>query len=199
MNYTNNKTVSNWPNVVMVVGGVLMATLWLLYINLHGPTSFDQNGRFLGGGPLFWGMMMNAPASILFALGLVGNYRLLTKDAGRLAQVGLVLALLGLVIPAVIDFVMVAIGPPLLMPLTIIGLILVAVANRQNRTLPKIAQRTLLGLGILLLLALPMFLIPLDIFDQIEGYRIYGILAHLLFGAGWVLLGVSLMRWQEAK
>ena len=195
----NEKTASNWPNVVMITGGLLMAILWPLYINLHGPTSYDQGGQFLGSGPLFWGMMMNAPASILFSLGLLGHYWLLTKDAGRMARIGIVLALLGLVIPAVVDFVTVAIGPPLLMPLTILGLILVAAANRKNAGLPKFAQRTLLGLGILLLLAFPMFLIPLDIFDEIEGYRIYGILAHLLFGAGWVLLGGSLMTMKQAK
>ncbi len=176
-----------------------MATLWLLYINLHGPTYYNQDGRFWGGGPLFWGMMMNAPASVLISLGLVGHFLLLTKDGGRMARIGLVLALIGLVIPALVDFVTVGIGPPLLMPLTIIGLISLAAANWKNAGLPKAARRTLLGLGILLLLTFPMFLIPLDIFDQIEGYRIYGILAHLLFGAGWVLLGGSLMTIKRAK
>lgn len=65
--------------------------------------------------------------------------------------------------------------------------------------LPKAAQRTLLGLGILLGLAFPMFLIPLEIFDQIEGYRIYGILAHLFFGVGWVVLGFRLMKMSPAQ
>jgi hypothetical protein len=192
----NNKDVatSNWPSMAFILGGVLMAGLWPLYITLHGPTSYDQDGRFLGGGPLFWGMMMSAPASILFSLGLIGHYRLLTKEAGRMARIGIVLALIGLVIPALVDFVTVAIGPPLLMPLTIIGLILVAIANRENSTLPKMAQRTLLVLGVLWLLALPMFLIPQNAFNQIEGYRIYGILAHLFFGAGWVVVGVSLRK-----
>ena len=199
MKNNNNTTTSNWPNVVMIAGGLLMAILWPLYITLHGPTSYDQDGRFLGGGVLFWGMMMNAPASVLFPLGLAGHYRLLTKDTRRMAKIGIVLAMIGLVIPAGIDFVMVAIGPPLLMPLTTIGLILVAVANRKNAMLPKVAQHTLLGLGILLGLALPMFLIPLAIFDQIEGYRIYGILAHLLFGVGWVVLGFSLMKMNHAQ
>lgn len=197
----NNKdaAVSKWPSTAFILGGVLMAVLWPLYITLHGPTSYDQDGRFLGGGPLFWGMMMNAPASILYSLGLVGHYRLLTKDGSRMARIGIVLALIGLVIPAIVDFVMVAIGPPLLMPLTIIGLILVAIANRKNPALPKIAQRTLLVLGILWLLAFPMFLIPQNVFNQIEGYRIYGILAHMLFGAGWVVLGISLRKMKQAE
>ena len=197
----NNKgaAVSNWPSTAFILGGVLMAVLWPLYITLHGPTSYDQDGRFLGGGPLFWGMMMSAPASILFSVGLVGFYRLLTKDGGWMARIGIVLALIGLVIPAIVDFVMVAIGPPLLMPLTIIGLILVAIANRKNPALPKIAQWTLLVLGILWLLAFPMFLIPQNVFNQIEGYRIYGFLAHLLFGAGWVVLGISLRKMKLAE
>jgi len=197
----NNKgaAVSKWPSTAFILGGVLMAVLWPLYITLHGPTSYDQDGRFLGGGPLFWGMMMSAPASILYSLGLVGYYRLLTKDGGRMARIGTVLALIGLVIPAIVDFVMVAIGPPLLMPLTIIGLILVAIANRKNPALPKIAQWTLLIIGILWLLAFSMFLIPQNVFNQIEGYRIYGILAHLLFGAGWVVLGISLRKMKQAE
>lgn len=197
----NNKgaAVSKWPSTAFILGGVLMAVLWPLYITLHGPTSYDQDGRFLGGGPLFWGMMMSAPASILYSLGLVGYYRLLTKDGGRMARIGTVLALIGLVIPAIVDFVMVAIGPPLLMPLTIIGLILVAIANRKNPALPKIAQWTLLVLGILWLLAFLMFLVPQNVFNQIEGYRIYGFLAHLLFGAGWVVLGISLRKMKQAE
>lgn len=199
MENNNSTDFSNWPNMVLIAGGLLMAVLWPLYITLHGPTSYDQNGSFLGGGVLFWGMMMNAPASVLFALGLVGSYRLLTTDGGRMAKLGMVLALIGLVIPALVDFAIVAIGPPLLMPLTSIGLVLVAAANRKNPALPKTAQRTLLGLGILLLLAFPMFLIPLDVFDQIEGYRIYGILAHLLFGVGWAFLGFNLMKMNQAE
>ena len=197
----NNKgaAVSKWPSTAFILGGVLMAVLWPLYITLHGPTSYDQDGRFLGGGPLFWGMMMSAPASTLYSLGLVGYYRLLTKDGGRMARIGTVLALIGLVIPAIVDFVMVAIGPPLLMPLTIIGLILVAIANRKNPALPKIAQWTLLVLGILWLLAFPMFLIPQNVFNQIECYRIYGILAHLLLGAGWFVLGISLRKIKQAE
>lgn len=199
MENNNNSTASKLPSLAMILGGVLMAALWPLYITLHGPTSYDQDGSFLGGGVLFWGMMMNAPASMLFSLGLAGHYRLLTKDAGRMAKIGMVLALIGLVIPALVDFATVAIGPPLLMPLTIIGLILLAAANRRNPALPQVARRILLGLGILLGLAFPLFLIPLEIFDQFDGYRIYGSLAHLLFGIGWVWLGATLMKMNQAE
>jgi len=83
--------------------------------------------------------------------------------------------------------------------LTTIGLILVAIANRKNPALPKIAQRTLLVLGILWLLAFPMSLIPQNVFNQIEGYRINDILAHLLFGAGWVVLGISRRKMKQAE
>lgn len=178
----------------MILGGLLMASLWPLYITLHGPTSYDEAGRFLGRGPLFWGMMMNAPASCLFSLGLIGHYRLLAKDVSRMAQIGMVLILIGLVIPALVDFAMVAIGPPLLMPLATIGFLMMATANRNNSALSKTAQRILFGLGILWLLAFPLFLIPQDIFNQIKGYAIYGTLAHLLFGVGWVGLGLSLQK-----
>lgn len=61
----------NWPELLMIIGGWLMAVLWPLFTILHGPTSFNQDRHFLGRDPLFWGMLMSAPASLMIAFGLI--------------------------------------------------------------------------------------------------------------------------------
>jgi len=43
-------------------------------------------------------------------------------------------------------------------------------------------------------MAFALALIPLEVSDQIGGYRIYGLFAHFLTGIGWVALGVSFGR-----
>jgi len=191
MQKKNILSVSNWPNLVIIIGGLLMAVLWLLFTKLHGPTSFNRDGHWLGGDPLFWGMMMSAPASILISLGLVGHYRLLAGDVNRMARIGFVLTIIGLVIPALVDFATISLGPPLLLPLLAIGLIMLGSAHREPGNLSQIGQRILLFLGILLAVAFLSFFIPTDVLDQYNGYRIYGILVNFLFGVGWVVFGAS--------
>ena len=46
-----------------------MIPMWVRYTTLHGPTSFDEDGHWLGQGPGFWGSMM-ATAMLLIVLGL---------------------------------------------------------------------------------------------------------------------------------
>jgi hypothetical protein len=40
-------------------------------------------------------------------------------------------------------------------------------------------------------------LTPLDVFDRVGGYRIYGVMAHLLAGLGWALIGLVVLRRAE--
>ena len=81
-------------------------------------------------GTLFWGSMMEGPAGALIALGLAGSYALLAADAHRTARVGLALAIIGALIPALVDMAIVAVMPPLLAPVLGIGVILISVGNR---------------------------------------------------------------------
>jgi hypothetical protein len=48
-------------------------------------------------------------------------------------------------------------------------------------------------------LAVLSFLIPLEVLDRYDGYRLYGILTNLLFGLGWVVFGLSLWRDNRKK
>lgn len=182
-----------WPGLAMVVAGSLMIVLWPVFTTLHGPTSFNEDGHLLGMDSLFWGAMMEGPAGLLIALGLAGSYRLLTDGAGRTVRVGFALSMIGLVLPALVNLAILAVMPPLLAPLLGIGLILMAVGNRSSN-LGRSSRLLLSGLGIVQLLAFSWALaLPLDVHDRIYGYRIYGAVATVLYGVGWIAFALSLM------
>jgi len=46
-------------------------------------------------------------------------------------------------------------------------------------------------LGVLLVIAFAWALEPFKVSDQVDGYRLYGLLAHFVAGIGWILLGIS--------
>jgi hypothetical protein len=188
----------HWPNLVMIIGGLLMAVLWPLYISLHGPTSFSLNGHWLGQGPEFWGSIMEGPASLLIALGLFGHYSLLAGRADRKARVGFVLIMIGLVVTAVADLAILAIVPPFLSPLVAIGLILVVLSRRANPSFPKPSQYAFWTMSVLLLFSFFWtLLLPMDVFDRMNGYVVFGITANLLFGVGWIVFAASLWRKEQ--
>lgn len=168
-----------------------MVPLWVRYTSLHGPTSFDEDGHWLGQGPGFWGSMM-APASLLIVLGVYGHRTLLAGRGGRIARIGFWLTMIGLGVPAVADLAIREVFPPLLMPLAAVGLIFLAAADRRDPYLPTTCQVALLAMGILLGAAFLMNAVPLETLDTFQWYRLYGILSNVLFGSGWVVFGASL-------
>ena len=177
----------------MISGGALNMGLWPIYTSLHGPTSVDEQGELLGRGTEFWGSMMEGPSGLLIALGLVGSHTLLTGHAGRMARVGFVLAMIGALIPALVNTAILAVMPPLLAPVFGVGVILIAVANRTTSSLTRFSRLVLIALGMVLIFSfLWTLLVRPDVMDQIDGYRIYGVVADVLFGAGWILFGTSL-------
>jgi len=144
--------------------------------------------------------MMESPASLLIALGLFGHYSLLAGHADRKARVGFVLIMIGLIVTALVELAILAIAPPMLSPLVAIGLILVALSHRENPSFPKSGQYTLLGMSVLLLLSFFWtLLLPKDVFDRTNGYVVFGVMANLLFGVGWIVFGVSLWRREQAS
>jgi len=171
-----------------------MVLMWARFTTLHGPTSFNEDGHWLGGSSIFWGGMMSV-ASLLIVLGLYGHRILLAGRGGRLARIGYWLAMIGLGVPAVVELAVRAAMPPILMPLAAAGLILLATAHRLDPSLPTASRVALLAIGILLGVAFLMVVaIPLETFDSIQGYRLYGVLSNVFFGLGWMMFGVSLAR-----
>ncbi len=186
----------SWPNLLLIVGGLLMAPLWVRFTTLHGPTSFNEDGQWLGQDAIFWGGMMGI-ASLLIVSGVYGHRALL--EAGRSARIGFWLALVGLGIPALADIALRAAVPPLLMPLEATGLIVLAAAHRHDPNLPTTCRVALLVMGLLLSAAFLMNLVPQETLDRFQWYRLYGLLSNVLFGLGWVVFGASLTWKQRAR
>lgn len=182
---------SRWPSLAMIVGGAVMIAIWPVFTTLHGPTSVNAGGEFLGFDPEFWSAMMEGPSLLLMAAGLFGSRRRFTDNASRGARIGLVLSLIGLVVPAIANLVVLAVWPPLLAPLLGAGLIMIARGQRGDPTTSGFAQRVLVLMGVTQIFGFFWFLLVRpDVLDQIGGYRIYGVVANVLFGLGWLLLGV---------
>ena len=188
----------SWPNVALSAGGLLMVPMWVRYTSLHGPTSFDEDGHWLGQGPGFWGSMM-APAMLLIVLGVYGQRALLVGRSRRIARLGYWLTVIGLGVPAVLDLSVREVVPPFLMPLAALGLILLAAAHRHDPALPIACRVALFAMGILLSAAFLMNAIPLETLDTFQWYRLYGIQSNVLFGLGWVIFGASLARSSAAE
>ena len=125
-----------WAGIAFIAGGLLMAGLWVIYTSVHGPTSYDETQAVLGRSTLFWGMLLSAPPSLLVALGLALLYPLLARGARRMAKIGYILSLAALTIPALIDLIIRALGPPFFVPLLGIGLILLGLGSRSNTRSP---------------------------------------------------------------
>jgi hypothetical protein len=41
-------------------------------------------------------------------------------------------------------------------------------------------------------------LLSQEVFDQMNGYVVFGVTANFLFGVGWIVFGVSLWRKEQA-
>jgi hypothetical protein len=171
-----------------------MAAQWIIYTNAHGPTSYDETRPVLGRTTLFWGMLLSAPPNLLVALGLIFLYPVLAQGASRMARIGYILTLIGLLVPAGIDLIIGAIGPPFFVPVLGSGLILLALGSWHNPSMKRQSLSLILLIGVFQVLAFALALIPLEITDPFGGYRVYGILAHLLTGIGWIALRVGMWK-----
>ncbi|TAK11741.1 MAG: hypothetical protein EPO32_10760 [Anaerolineae bacterium] len=193
----NPLQIKRLGSLALLLGGLWMAVVWLIYINAHGPTSYDELNTQFGRSTLFWGMMLGGPPNLLLALGLILLKPQLIRPGKGRARAGYFLTLFGLVVPAVIDLAIRAIGPPFFLPILAIGLILLARGGAGN-LLQGLDARLLLINGLCLLASMTLWLIPLDLFDQIEGYRIYGVLAHFIPGLVWAWLGLRFLQEKAA-
>lgn len=183
-----------WAGLALVAGGLIHVALWPIFTNLHGPTSFNRDDELLGGDALLWGALMEGPSGLLIAAGLAGAYPLLVAQGGRMARIGFWMAVVGLVVPSVASILIRGAVPPLLAPVVGVGLFLMAYANRAVPSVSSL-QRVLLGVvgGAQIFAFLWALAVRPDLIDRIDGYRIYGLVANVLFGLGWIVLGVSLV------
>ncbi|KGJ72573.1 hypothetical protein GY21_14390 [Cryobacterium roopkundense] len=180
--------------MLLLTGGALMAALWLIFTTVHGPTSFNEDNPFLGGSMFFWGMLLGGIPNLLIAAGLISVAAPLSLATGRMARAGFILLLIGLVVPAVIDLAIRALGAPLLLPLAAAGALLLATGNLSNPRVSRPSRLLVLLIGVLLTTAFAFPLLPMTLTDPLGGFRIYGALAHLGVGIGWALFGLTVLR-----
>ncbi len=183
-----------WAALALIAGGFLNLVVWPVFTDLHGPTSFNRDDELLGLDALQWGAVMEGPSSALVAAGLAGSYSLLTAPGGRVARWGFALTMVSLVTVAAITIAIRAPLPPILAPVLGLGLVLMAEANRRARALPRLQWAVLLALGATQLFAFAWALaVRPDLMDRIDGFRVYGVVASVLYGLLWVAFGMSLL------
>jgi hypothetical protein len=174
-----------------VVGGLLMAALWLVFTSLHGPTSFDEHRFALGRDELFWGMLLGVVPNLLIAAALLNLRRPFTAPDAAAARVGYAIVVVGLLVSAALDFAFQALGPPFVLPIVAIGLIAWAIGSRRNPLVPPFARLALFSVGVSLTIAFAWAFVPIGVSDSIGGYRIFGALGYLVPGIGWTLFGAA--------
>lgn len=185
---------STWAAVALIAGGALNVVVWPVYTDLHGPTSFNRDDELLGLDALDWGAVMEGPSGLLVALGLAGSYAFLTARGGWLARWGFALAMIALILTSAATIVVRAPVPPLLAPVLGLGLVLIGTARRRAHARPRRDSSLLLALGATQIFAFGWAVaVRPDLMDRIDGYRIYGLVASVLYGALWVALGSSLL------
>jgi hypothetical protein len=77
-----------------------------------------------------------------------------------MAKIGYFLSLAALIIPALIDLIIRALGPPFFVPVLGVGMVLLALGNRSNARLLPRGIALILLIGIFQLIAFGLALIP---------------------------------------
>lgn len=180
--------------VLLILGGLTAVPLWLVFTTVHGPTSFNENRITLGLDMHAWGLLLGVIPNLLVAAGLWLARPIVVLGGGPVTRLGYGLVLAGLLASGFLDLLWRALGPPLFVPLIAAGLLILALAPRRDGGSMTPIRGTLLFLGVLLAVAFLWALTPLDVFDRVGGYRIYGMMAHLLTGLAWAAVGLLVLR-----
>jgi hypothetical protein len=178
--------------VALIVGGLLMTALYIPFTIAHGPTWFNEGRQFLGRDMYFWGMLLGVEPNILIGAGF---WSLRRRVAGtrRLALVACTAICIVLWLSAVLDLVLGGLGLPfglfLLGPAALIAGLTGAVLRPAD-----VRARHVLGLlGLVLVGACIFALVTLGFSDSFGGFRIFGILAYVLPGLLWAVIGWTLL------
>lgn len=169
----------------VALGGALMTLLFIPFTLAHGPTSVNEEHVILGLDMHGWGFAMGVVPNVLIAGGL---WRCRDRLAGdrRSARVALSAICVAMLVSAAMDLAFRALGAPfslfILAPATT-----VAALTLQ----PPIAARVLMAvLSLCLWAGLVLTLIPLEIQDGFDGYRITGTVMYGAVGLLWAAFGL---------
>lgn len=170
----------------IAAGGVLMTLLFIPFTLAHGPTSINEEHVTLGLDMHGWGFAMGVLPNVLIAGGLWHCRDWLAGDR-RPARIALTVICVALLLSAAMDLAFRALGPPFSL------FILAPATTVVALTLPPPTRvRPLMGgLAMCLWFGLVMSLIPMEIQDGFNGYRITGTVMYGAVGLLWAALGLT--------
>lgn len=174
----------------IVLGGLLMAALFVPFTLAHGPTSANAERTVLGWDMHAWGFLLGVLPGLLVASGL---WWLRGRIAGGrpAATVFVVVIGVALVADALMNLAFRALGAPFVLFLLgpAIGALAVLMPGGAPRT-----RLAVVVLAVVLTVGLGLALVPPEISDAHGGFRVFGIVVYALGGLGWAALGLSLWR-----
>lgn len=172
------------------LGGVAMVSLWVPFTLTHGPTSYNEE-RVLGGMTMIgWGLLLGVVPNVLVAAGLVAARGRLTGRRGSTLALGVVVT--ALVGSALLDLALGGLGPPFSIFLLAPATLALAALTRERGV--RLAWAFL---AMAYVVALGLTLVKQETSDGLNGYRIYGLAAHVAVGLGWLVLAarITFSRW----
>ncbi len=177
--------------VAVVVGGLLMAALFIPFTLAHGPTSFNEERVVLGLDMHGWGLLLGTLPNLLIGLGL---WRLREAISGgrRAATIVLAIMCVAMLLDALANLALGGLGAPfvlfVLAPTTLALAALTAARGAAGGRLRVLMA----AVGLILAGSLVLALIPNDTSDSFGGYRIFGTAGYAITGILWSVIGTSL-------
>lgn len=177
--------------VAVVVGGLLMAALFIPFTLAHGPTSFNEERVVLGLDMHGWGLLLGTLPNLLIAWGL---WRLREAITGgrRATTVVLAITCVAMLLDALANLALGGLGAPfvlfVLAPTTLALAALTPARGGAGRRLRVL----LVAAGLILAGSLALALITNETSDSFGGYRIFGTAAYGIAGILWSFIGTTL-------
>jgi len=181
----------------VVLGGGLMAALFVPFTLAHGPTSDNLEREILGWDMHRWGFLLGVLPNLLIAGGL---WRGRERIAGgrRGATVALAVGCVALLLDALMNLVFRALGPPFVLFLLAPAAVVLAALIPTGDAARTRTRVVVVALGVVLAAGLALASVPQETSDSLDGYRVFGIVVFGVGGVLWALLGVSLLRRRAA-
>lgn len=179
--------------VSMVLGGLLMAILYVPLTITHGPTSFNRGDEVLAADMHLWGFLLGVVPCAMVGLPLwrlrdaASGARPITRTAWTAVSVLLLLS-------AAQDLAFRALGPPLLYFVMVPALLVAAVTHRSRASGEPAVGVATAGLALVLLGGLVNSLFLQETENGFGNYRMAGFLLYAAGGLGWAALGLALNR-----
>lgn len=175
----------------IVVGGLLMAALFIPFTLAHGPTSFNEERVILGLDMHGWGLLLGVLPNLLVGFGL-WRRREAIAGSGRAATVVLAIACVAMLMDALANLVFGGLGAPFVLFILAPATLTLAVLTPARGARGVRLRVLLAALGIILAGSVALSLITMETSDSFGGYRIFGSSAYGIAGVLWLLVGTNL-------